>query len=182
MKNVSVALIHYPVYNKNKEIVATSITNLDIHDIARCAKTYGLDKYFIVHPGKAEQDFAKQMTGFWNQGYGKTYNPDRSQALGMVEVISEIAQIREHYQNPVFAATTAKKRQDATDIHTLAQKASQDQDRQYVLLFGTGWGLAEDVIINADYVLKPLTGAAEYNHLSVRSAAAIIFDRINNYY
>ena len=57
MKNISIALLHYPVYNKNKEIVASSVTNFDIHDIARCARTYGINKYFIVHPQKKPKGF-----------------------------------------------------------------------------------------------------------------------------
>jgi hypothetical protein len=31
---------------------------------------------------------------------------------------------------------------------------------------------------HADYILDPLAGAGTYNHLSVRSAVAIILDRL----
>ena len=44
---IYVALVHYPVYNKNDEIVATSVTNFDIHDISRTCRTYDIKKYFI---------------------------------------------------------------------------------------------------------------------------------------
>jgi hypothetical protein len=48
----------------------------------------------------------------------------------------------------------------------------------HLLVFGTAWGLAEALIDTADYILEPIVGASTYNHLSVRSAAAIILDRL----
>ena len=53
-----------------------------------------------------------------------------------------------------------------------------DSGKPYVLILGTAWGLAEEFISLADYVLEPIAGSTDYNHLSVRSAAAIIFDRL----
>ena len=50
--------------------------------------------------------------------------------------------------------------------------------KPHVLVLGTAWGLSEDFILTADYVLEPIVGKTDYNHLSVRSAAAIIFDRL----
>ena len=51
-------------------------------------------------------------------------------------------------------------------------------DTPYLLVLGTAWGLSEEFIKAADYVLDPIAGKTDYNHLSVRSAAAIIFDRL----
>ena len=50
--------------------------------------------------------------------------------------------------------------------------------KPYLLLFGTGWGLAEEVFAQMDAVLPPIVGESDYNHLSVRSATAIILDRL----
>jgi hypothetical protein len=50
--------------------------------------------------------------------------------------------------------------------------------RPVLLTFGTAWGLSRDFIDSADYVLAPITGPTDYNHLSVRSAAAIVLDRL----
>jgi len=47
-----------------------------------------------------------------------------------------------------------------------------------LLLFGTGWGLEKNIIKEADYVLDPVEGVGEYNHLPVRAAIAIILDRL----
>ena len=55
--NVSVALLHYPVYDKNRQVVATAVTNLDLHDIARAAKTFGLFRYYVVTPVPEQRDY-----------------------------------------------------------------------------------------------------------------------------
>jgi hypothetical protein len=53
-----------------------------------------------------------------------------------------------------------------------------NSDRPFLLVFGTAWGLTREFIEAADYVLAPIMGATGYNHLSVRSAAAIVLDRL----
>ncbi|PID40198.1 MAG: hypothetical protein CR984_04510 [Proteobacteria bacterium] len=52
------------------------------------------------------------------------------------------------------------------------------QSPPLVLAFGTAWGLADEFMAAADHVLEPLVGKGTYNHLSVRSAVAIILDRL----
>ena len=47
-----------------------------------------------------------------------------------------------------------------------------------LLVFGTAWGLTDEFMAQADHILEPLAGTGTYNHLSVRSAAAIIVDRL----
>jgi tRNA (guanine37-N1)-methyltransferase len=49
-----------------------------------------------------------------------------------------------------------------------------------LIVFGTGWGLGDAVTERATARLASIIGtrADGYNHLSVRAAAAIIFDRL----
>ncbi len=47
---VNIALIHFPVINKLGETIGSAVTNLDIHDIARAARTFGVDRYYIITP------------------------------------------------------------------------------------------------------------------------------------
>jgi hypothetical protein len=56
-----IGLVHYPVYNKNDEIITTAITNFDIHDIARTARTYNTAGYFIIHPLENQQMLANEI-------------------------------------------------------------------------------------------------------------------------
>ena len=50
-------------------------------------------------------------------------------------------------------------------------------DRPVLFIFGTGRGLTEERILASDFLLKPVKAFSEYNHLSVRSAVAIVLDR-----
>ena len=54
----------------------------------------------------------------------------------------------------------------------------QTGDKPILLLFGTGYGMEQEHMNGFDYVLEPIYGPSDYNHLCVRSAAAIILDRL----
>ena len=173
-------LVHYPVYNKDNEIVTTSITNLDIHDIARSCCTYGVKKYFIIHPLASQQLMLQKILKFWQSDIAKKYNKDRVKALQIVEYASSIQKAVENIQNqelktPRIITTTAQKRNNQVIIETI-----RNYENPVLVLFGTGNGLAESVHDLANVILSPISGRGSYNHLSVRSAVAIILDRINS--
>lgn len=180
--NLAVALVHYPVYNKHHEIVTSALTNLDQHDIARSSKTFGLDRFYIVTPSEEQQKLAERISGHWQHGWGADYNPDRREALDIVRVTKSVASAIEDFQNsfdkPVrIAVTGAAQRSSSTELAQF-RKLLQENDQPYLLLLGTGWGLTEDIFATADLILKPIAGNGIYNHLSVRSAAAIMLDRL----
>ena len=83
---VGIVLLHYPVYDRNGRTVVSAITNLDLHDIARAAKTFGLFRYYVVTPVTGQQQMAAQIIGHWREGWGATYNPKRKAALDQVRV------------------------------------------------------------------------------------------------
>jgi hypothetical protein len=43
-----------------------------------------------------------------------------------------------------------------------------------LVLFGTGWGLVDDALPAVTHLLPPIESRTGWNHLSVRSAAAIV--------
>ena len=181
--NLYLALLHYPVVNKNGEIIASAVTNLDLHDIARAAKTYGVKKYYIITPLADQKELVEKIIAHWTHGVGAKFNPLRREALELItvrssleEVLSEIGQ-RESKKTRLVV-TSAKKNQDSLSYSDFRDMLNIKSDNQYILLFGTAWGLAKEVIEKADYVLEPISGNTPYNHLSVRSAAAIIMDRL----
>lgn len=181
--NLYPALLHYPVVNKNGQIIASAVTNLDLHDIARAAKTYGVKKYYIITPLADQKELVGKIVAHWTHGVGAGFNPLRREALELItvrsslkEVIDEIGQ-RES-KKIRLVVTSAKKNQDSLSCSDFRDMLNIKKDNQYILLFGTAWGLAKEVIEKADYVLEPISGNTPYNHLSVRSAAAIIMDRL----
>src|SRR5512138_3724853 len=88
---VAIALVHHPVYDRNRQVVASAVTNLDIHDIARAARTFGLAHYFIVTPVADQQQLVERVRDHWLTGWGAGYNPKRRQALELIQVVPELA-------------------------------------------------------------------------------------------
>ena len=62
MADLFVGLVHYPIYNKRMQVIATAVTNFDIHDIARTARTYDVKKYFLIHPHNAQKEIITGST------------------------------------------------------------------------------------------------------------------------
>jgi hypothetical protein len=93
--NVSIALVHYPVYDKNRQVVATAVTNLDLHDIARAARTYGLFRYYVVTPVAEQRELAERIGSHWLEGWGAVYNPERKKALELMRVVDSLDAARE---------------------------------------------------------------------------------------
>ncbi len=177
-----IALLHYPVINKEGKVVATSVANMDIHDIARTTKTYGVARYYVVNPVRAQQELASQIVGHWREGYGAGHNLSRKEAFQTVqiksnldEVVSEIT--AEHRVKPQMVVTGAGFQGNLLTCSRFKEMLKRNR-LPYLLIFGTGSGIAEEIVIQADYRLEPIKGKDGYNHLSVRSAVAIILDRV----
>lgn len=180
--NLYIALIHYPIYNKNKKIVTTAVTSFDIHDIARLARTYDVSGFYIVMPIEAQKRLCERIINHWTEGFGAGYNPTRKEALKIVSIAPDLKSVkadiaRKHKIQPKIITTDARIFKGSIDYVKLRERIWKDESA-YLILFGTGWGLAKRVMNSADYILKPIRGEADYNHLSVRSAASIILDRL----
>jgi len=180
--NLAIALLHYPVYNKRHEVVTTALTNLDLHDIARSSRTFGLERFYIVTPSDEQRNLAERITGHWREGWGADYNPDRREALGIVRIYpdlkSAVSDLQSAFTKPVKTIITGAARRPESITFTAFRQMLAEADQPYLLLLGTGWGLTDECFVAADHVLEPIAGTGSYNHLSVRSAAAIMLDRL----
>lgn len=175
-------LLHYPAKNKTGETIHTSITTMDLHDMSRTCKTYGVEKFYVVQPDPKQHRFAENVCAFWRQDKARAYQPDRAEALALVDVKFQfeevLKEVQETYQKrPLLIATAARKGMGKRVSFAKIKEMSQEE-RPIIYLFGTGWGIAEDFLADCDGILAPILGKSEYNHLSVRSACAIIMDRI----
>jgi hypothetical protein len=181
-----IGLLHYPVYNKNYERIASAITTTDLHDLARLARTYGVRRFFVITPLRDQQRLADRILSHWTIGYGATYNRDRKEALGLIDIASTLEEsieeiMRIEGKRPLLVATGAQKRHARSITYNRAKEILAD-DRVVIVIFGTAWGLDKEIIDRADFVLDPIEGTTDYNHLSVRTAAAIILDRLAGRY
>lgn len=174
--------VHYPVLDKRGEKSSTAITGMDLHDIARACRTYGIKKYLLVTPIAQQREMAKRIAGHWTSGWGADYNPDRREAFSTLKIFASvqkaIAWAEEKEKKPVFKiATTAKRHAGAQHWLTLKREILR-RDHSPLIIFGTGWGLHDEVMEMADAVMTPICGGKDgWNHLSVRSAVSITLDR-----
>lgn len=182
MAPLYVILLHHPVYDKRGQVVATAVTNMDVHDLARTGKTYGVSGVFISTPIRALRLLAEKIIDHWQQGFGASYNETRREALALVQTVVDldgaILEIeRASGERPVLIATSAKEGTDRITFEALrAHLTSSSQP--HLLMLGTGWGMTRELLDRADFVLEPIRGASGYNHLPVRAAAAIMLDRL----
>ncbi|HLE11136.1 MAG TPA: RNA methyltransferase [Bacteriovoracaceae bacterium] len=178
-------LVHYPINNKRGNTVTTSVTNMDIHDIARSCKSFGVEKYFIITPLKIQHELVSRILGHWEEDKAAAYNPDRQNALSVAQLSFSVEEaiaaisVANGGTPPIVVVTGANFSSFDGAASDLRQKMEIDKG-PYLLLFGTGWGLHASLINQADYRLRPITGPVSdnYNHLSVRSAVAIYLDRL----
>ena len=174
--------VHYPVLDKRGEKSSTAITGMDLHDIARACRTYGIKKYLLVTPIAQQREMAKRIAGHWTSGWGADYNPDRREAFSTLKIFASvqkaIAWAEEKEKKPVFKiATTAKRHAGAQHWLTLKREILR-RDHSPLIIFGTGWGLHDEIMETADAVMTPICGGKDgWNHLSVRSAVSITLDR-----
>ena len=182
MADLFVGLVHYPIYNKRMQVIATAVTNFDIHDIARTARTYDVKKYFLIHPHNAQKEIIQKIIGYWQHGFGRVYNPDRSEALDRVAYVADIAaaidEVRKMTGKEPVTVTTDARVYPNTISYRKARGMLQEGDRPLLVLFGTGSGMEKETMAAFDYILEPIYGPSNYNHLCVRSAVAIILDRL----
>lgn len=184
-RNLYIALCHYPVLNKYGEKVAVSVTNLDLHDMSRVARSYGLGGFYATTPIEDQKALAEQLLSHWKEGAGSKANPDRAEAFSKVKVFDDIEAAvldieAQTGQCPRLAATSARldRRKEAEPAMSYKDVQGWLANSPVLLIFGTGHGLAEEVLSKADGILRPVRYLDDYNHLSVRSAVAIIVDRL----
>ncbi|MGK4004157.1 RNA methyltransferase [Sorangium sp. So ce1036] len=182
---LALALVHYPVLDRSGGTVTTAITNLDLHDMARSARTYGAERLFVVHPVAAQRALAERIREHWVSGSGKRRIPDRAVALDVLSVVPRIedayAALSGSGRAGVEVWTTAAASRGLPVTSYAAARARLSQASRPVLIqFGTGWGLAPELIADADVRIEPIRAATAtgYNHLSVRAACAITLDRL----
>jgi hypothetical protein len=179
---LDVALVHYPVVNKSGETIGAALTNLDLHDIARACRTFGVGTFYVVTPYPDQQEMVREILAHWLTGHGARANPDRGEALALVRICDDLAALydavtAERGSRPTVLATSAK---SGDGSWTYGQARSTiAAGGPVLLLFGTAWGMAPEVLSATNGLLPPIIGPdVRYNHLSVRSAVSIILDRL----
>jgi hypothetical protein len=180
---LAVALMHYPTKDRVGDLVATNITNFDIHDIARACRVYGIDRYYLVHPIPEQLMFVERVLDHWNVGEGSKFNPMRKTALRDVRTAANLPAAMKDWghENARVVVTSARSLEGQERFSFKSFKETlETEDQPYFLVFGTGFGLTQDFMKTCHAVLEPIKGNSpdDYRHLSVRSAVSICLDRL----
>jgi hypothetical protein len=173
-------LVHHPVLDRQGEIVTTAVTNLDLHDISRSAYTFGVSPFFVVHPVQAQRELCNRVKTHWVDGSGARRIPDRRPPMSKLRIVDHLDQALLELGSDVEIWSTSAQGHDRCLPHERARELLRGAGAPVLILFGTGWGLAREVMNRSHQVLAPIASprADGYNHLSVRAAAAITFDRL----
>lgn len=163
--------------------MTASLTLIDVHDIARSARTYGVKTVYIAHPSPALQRLTNTLKNHWEEGFGSTYNPNRKEAIETIDVVNDLDDIVEKLEQragkpPKLIASSAHPGENRTSFQAMREIINGDSNQTFLLMLGTGWGMSNAILSRADYFLEPISGPTAYNHLSVRSACAIMLDRL----
>ena len=185
MANLYIGLLHHPMRNRQGDIVTTSLTSMDVHDIARSARTYGVAQYYIMTPQRSQREIARRIKGYWTEAERKAENSNRGEALELVSVLDKLEEsIRDIYDReetePFVIGTSARNHEVPQKGYDEIRSHLKNEKEPLYILFGTGWGIADEMMERLDYILPPIEGIDEFNHLSVRAAAAITLDRIGS--
>lgn len=190
MKNVKdvadlfAALIHHPVVDRRARIVTSAITSLDLHDLARSARTYEVRTVFVVHPIPEQREFARRIIEHWRLEPARSFDSRRIEALEILRIVPDLdTAIAEASAisgaRPLLVHTSART-EGATSIREFRARLEAPDAPPALVMFGTGFGLAPSILEHADVTLDGIRGPGDYNHLSVRAAFAIIMDRLRS--
>ncbi len=184
MKNdhVFIALLHYPAMDREGKVIVTSFTTMDLHDIARPARAYEVGRFYIVQPIDGQRIVIQRQISYWLSEEGRRANPTRYEIVQLVrlkytldEVVEELT--LERGRRPILVGTDARSYPNTIGYRELTRRIEQ-REEDFLILFGTGYGIPPDMMRTFDLILEPVHGAGDWNHLSVRNAVAIILDRL----
>jgi tRNA (guanine37-N1)-methyltransferase len=178
-----VGLVHHPVVDRTGAVVTTALTNFDIHDLARSSLTYGLAGVHIITPITSQRDKAAHIAKLW---IDDAQGEHRARALQLVRTAESIeaviAELTAAYGTAPLVVASSARRESFAEIPRISPSALRAEasvsPAPLLLLLGTGWGLADALISPVSRMLAPIEGTSDWNHLAVRSAAAVLLDRL----
>jgi len=175
---LSIALVHQPVLDRNGEVITSTVDHFDVMDGSRLSLTYPVWRFYVVNRVPAQRALVERLIGHGSSAAG------RDQARGSFDKTHWAPDLEtvlaEHEDElgrcPTTVATSATPTAEAIGFATLRQRVWAGEPT--LLLVGKAWGLAPEMLEAAALRLEPISGGTGFNHLSVRSAMAILVDRL----
>ncbi len=163
---IYVVLMHYPIVNRQGKLVTTSVTNMDIHDIARSARTFGASGYFLVTPIEDQHQLVGRILGHWRQDSSREWHPDRFEALSRVQMARDFEEVKSLVRaecggrDPVVAMPDARPLPNAVSYADFRRELEDPAQAgvPVCVVFGTGWGISETFFPEVHRILAPVYG------------------------
>lgn len=144
--------------------------------------------YFLVTPIEDQHEVVGRILQYWGSDSAKKHHPDRVEALSLVRLVRNFDEVKTairavHGIDPEVVLTDARPLPNSVSYSQYREELADPNrgNRPVVLVFGTGWGISDAFYPEVHRILAPVygpKGKEGYNHLSVRSAVAIILDRL----
>jgi len=145
--------------------------------------------YFLVTPIEDQHELVGRIVGHWRTEQSKAYHPDRVEAVSLVRMAKDFDEVKAAIraensgQDPEVVLTDARPLPNTVSYADYRRELSDPNrgKKPLAVVFGTGWGVSDVFYPEVHRILAPVYGpggAEGYNHLSVRSAVAIILDRL----
>lgn len=183
-RNLSFCLCHYPVRLEQGRIGSASLTNLDVHDIGRISRSYGMGPFYILLNMQEQRDILDGILAHWRDAANPETHADRKRALELVCPVANFTELEEKARAyygvmPTYIASSANwpEARDSAPLLTPEDVRGLCRHSPAIILLGTARGLDLKSLAFKYRLLRPLRFLDE-NHLSVRAAAAIMADRI----
>ena len=144
----------------------------------------------MVTPLLSQQELCRRIIRHWVEGFGSQYNQTRYEAFSTTHLSDSfqevLEQLEEKFQKPPVVIITSAREHIAAECEkpllsyqTVRDLVRKDVTTPHLIALGTGYGIENQCIREYGHVvLEPVRGVSGYNHLSVRSAASIMIDRL----
>jgi hypothetical protein len=174
---LSIALLHHPVLNRLGEEITSTVDHFDVMDGSRLALTFGVQRFYVVNHVPAQQALVERLIRHGTAGDGREARGEFERTLWAPDLAAVVdRETRELDRRPSVVATTAAHSPVAVGFAALRERLHAGEPM--LVLFGKAWGLSPSALASADVRLAPIEGGTGFNHLSVRSAMAIVVDRL----
>ena len=160
--NFSIALVHDPVVEKSGKQIVSSITTLDIHDMARIGRTYGAKSVYIVTPVQEQKLMVDRIKGHWldDDSLPKS-GAKRIEALSLIKVVPSVEQAvadaKERSGPGVKLLATSATGGGGEELSPADFLKAAGGADEWLILFGTAYGMAESLLKKADCRLAPVS-------------------------
>ena len=168
--------------DREGNLIITSFTTMDLQVIVRPCRAYEVRAFYIVQPVDGQREVIQRQISYWLSEEGKKANPTRYETVKLAKLFYTLDEViedveRERGKRPKLVGTDARKYPNTISYNDLREEIFK-REEEFLLVFGTAYGIPPDLMRTFDYILEPIMGAGNWNHLSVRNAVAIILDRL----